>query len=77
MQKTLEGNIVSIKLGDTIIVEVTRKVPHSLYKKVMKKSKRYKVERAGLEVSLGDKVKIESIRPMSKDKYFKVIKIIK
>jgi small subunit ribosomal protein S17 len=76
MQKTLEGNVVSVK-SDTIIVEVTRRVPHPLYKKIMKKSKRYKVDRSETEVELGDKVKIVSIRPLSKEKYFKILKVVK
>lgn len=77
MQKTLEGNVVSVKSLNTIIVEITRRVPHPLYKKVTKRTKRYKVDKAGIEVSLGDKVRIESTRPISKEKYFKILKVIK
>lgn len=74
MQKMLEGNIVSVKMGNTVVVEVTRKVAHPLYKKLMKRSKKYKVDLGGIEVALGDRVRIGEIKPISKDKYFKILK---
>lgn len=77
MQKTLNGTIVSNKMGSTVVVEVTRRVAHPLYKKLMKKSKKFKADSTGLELNVGDKVKIGSIKPMSKDKYFKVLEVIK
>lgn len=77
MKKTQIGKIISIKMNNTVIVEVTRRVAHPLYRKLVKKSKKYKVDSTGLTLNLGDKVKIGSIRPMSKEKYFKVLGVIK
>ncbi len=77
MQKTLNGKIVSLKSQDTVIVEVTRKVAHPLYKKLMKKTKKYKADAKGQTLSLGDNVKIVSTRPISKDKFFKVLEVTK
>ena len=77
MQKILNGKIVSLKSQDTVIVEVTRKVAHPLYKKLMKKTKKYKADVKGQTLSLGDKVKIVSTRPISKDKFFKVLEVTK
>lgn len=77
MKKTLEGKIVSLKMGNTVVVEVIRRVTHPLYKKVLKRSKRYKVDANGITLSLGDSVKIVSTRPISKDKHFKVLEVKK
>lgn len=77
MQKTLQGKIVSLKAGSTVIVEVTRKVAHPLYRKLLKRSKKFKVDNNGLTLTLGDTVKIGSIKPMSKSKFFKVLEVIK
>ncbi|OGH13677.1 MAG: 30S ribosomal protein S17 [Candidatus Levybacteria bacterium RIFCSPLOWO2_02_FULL_37_10] len=77
MQKTLEGKVVSAKMQNTAVVEVFRRKPHPLYKKLLKRSKRYKVETGGLSVSVGDKVKIIETRPTSKGKYFKIMEVVK
>ncbi len=75
MAKVLTGIIISTKMKGTVIVEVTRRVPHVLYKKLLKKSKKYKVDTNGKEVVVGQEVKIEEIKPMSKEKYFKIIEV--
>lgn len=72
MQK-INGKIVSLKGQDTVVVEVTRKVAHPLYKKLIKKTKRFKADSKGQTLNLGDRVKIISIRPVSKEKHFKVL----
>lgn len=77
MQKTLEGNIVSLKMDSTAVVEVVRRVAHPLYKKLMKRSKKYKVDTAGMKLELGQRVRIGAIKKLSKDKYFKVLTILK
>ncbi len=77
MQKIISGKIVSVKGQDTVIVEVVRKVAHPLYKKLMKKTKTFKADSKGQTLNLGDKVKIVSVRPISKDKFFKVMGVIK
>ncbi|MBI2025755.1 MAG: 30S ribosomal protein S17 [Candidatus Levybacteria bacterium] len=73
MKKVLDGKIVSLKSKDTAIVEVERKVAHPLYKKLMKKTKKYKVDVAGLALNLGDRVKIVATRPISKQKHFRIL----
>ena len=77
MQKILTGKIISLKMNNTIVVEVTRKVAHPIYRKLLKKSSKYKVHSEGTNLNLGDSVKIVSIKPMSKEKYFKVLEVIK
>lgn len=77
MQKTFEGKIVSLKMQGTAVVEVVRIAPHKLYKKMLKRSKRYKANVGDLKLNLGDKVRIAEIRPLSKDKKFKILEVVK
>ena len=77
MQKTFVGKIVSIKMNRTVVVEVVRKTPHPLYKKLIKRSGRFMADTGELTLNVGDKVKIAETRPMSKNKFFKVLEVIK
>jgi len=77
MAKTLRGKVVSTKMQDTVVVEVVRRVAHPLYRKLLKRSKRYKVASAGQTVAVGDTVRIVETRPIAKDKHFKVLEVVK
>lgn len=74
--KIFEGIVISTKMQKTVIVEVMRKVAHPLYKKLLKRNKKYKVDNTGFSVSEGDRVKIVETKPISKDKHFKILKIL-
>lgn len=64
-------------MNRTVIVEIFRVTPHPLYKKLVKRSKKYKVDTQGFnEIKIGSKVRIVETKPISKDKYFKISKII-
>ena len=76
MAKVLSGKVISTKMQETAIVEVTRFVPHPLYKKLMKRSKKFKVAVNGHELEVGKRVKIVETKPVAKDKYFKVQEVI-
>jgi len=69
----LSGTVASDKMKDTIVVKVERFVKHPKYHKFMKKTLRIKAHDAGNTKKIGDKVTIESCRPMSKQKAFIVI----
>lgn len=73
MRKTIVGTVVSTKMDKTVVVSYTRKVAHKKYGKLIKVTKKIKADTNGMEIILGDTVKIEQTRPISKDKYFKVI----
>lgn len=73
-RKTLTGTVVSDKMINTVVVSVERKIQHPLYKKMIKVTKKLKADTNGKNVAVGDVVRIEQSRPMSKDKSFKVIK---
>ncbi len=77
MNKTFEGEVVSLKMQNTAVVKITRRKPHQLYKRLLKRSKKYKVDTAGLSLNVGDRVRISETRPISKEKYFKVLEVIK
>lgn len=74
MKKRLIGKVVSNKMLKTIVVEVERKIVHPKYKKVIFRHKKYKVHNEDKNIKLGDMVEIVETRPISKEKYFKVIK---
>lgn len=75
-RKIREGVVVSDKMDKTIVVvEETMKL-HKLYKKRVKFSKRYKAHDEKNECSIGDKVRIMETRPLSKDKTWRLVKII-
>lgn len=71
--KVLKGVVTSDKMDKTVVVSVTRFVRHPLYGKFYKISKKYKAHDEKNIHKVGDTVKIISVRPMSKDKKFKVI----
>lgn len=75
--KMLEGKVVSTLMKNTVIVKVTRYVTHPLYKKLLKRSKNYKVETKGIKVNVGDLVKIVEVKPISKDKHFNISDSVK
>ena len=75
--RLLEGKVVSVGMNKTVIVEVSRKTPHPLYRKLIKKSKKYKVDTNEMEVLLNDLVKIQETKPISKDKHFKIAEVLK
>ena len=75
--KVFEGIVTSIKMKDTAVVEVTSKTPHKLYRKLMKRSKKFKASVEGHDLSVGQKVLIAETKPISKDKHFKIIEVRK
>jgi small subunit ribosomal protein S17 len=75
-KKIFTGIIVSDKTQNSIVVAINDKVAHPRYGKLLKRTKRLMADTNGMEVSIGMTVQIEEIRPMSKKKNFKVIKII-
>lgn len=76
MKRSFIGKVVSNRMQKTVLVEVERKISHSVYKKIIKKSKKFKADSNNLELNLGDLVRIEETRPMGAGKYFKVVERI-
>lgn len=72
-KQKLEGTVVSDKMSKTVTVLVNRFVKHPKYGKYMKISKKYKAHDEKEAFKVGDEVVIETCRPISKDKAFKVV----
>lgn len=72
--KALIGKIVSLRMQKTAVVEVEKSRPHPLYRKTIKKRKRFKAHHEDLKLKVGDRVEISPTRPKSKEKHFKVVK---
>jgi len=72
----LIGKVLSNKMSKTVTVQVTRLVPHPVYKKRLKKYKKYLSHVANVVPDTGDTVKIISVRPISKKKRWLVTEIL-
>jgi small subunit ribosomal protein S17 len=75
-RKQLIGKVISNKMDKTIVVEIENLVMHPLYKKSVKRTKKLKSHDEKNECSVGDVVRIEESRPLSKDKRHRLIEII-
>jgi len=71
------GEVVSTKMTKTIIVVVTRKVPHPLYKRIVTKRKKFYAHDETGEARLGDTVRIVESRPLSKLKRLTLGEVIR
>src|SRR6516225_11593824 len=76
-RKTLIGKVVSTKMAKTIVVEVRRQKAHPFYKRVVKRSKKFYAHDEKGTAHLGDVVKIEETRPLSKLKRWQLKDVIR
>jgi len=74
--KTFIGRVVSDKMTGTIVVSLSYKTRHPLYKKIVNKNKKIYAEN-NLKAKTGDEVKVRETRPLSKLKRFTTLEIIK
>lgn len=74
--RILTGKVVSDKMKDTAVVLVDRYIKHPKYEKFFLKQKRFKAHDAGNTAKIGNRVRIQETRPISKDKNFKIIEIV-
>jgi small subunit ribosomal protein S17 len=75
-QKVREGVVVSDKMEKTVVVAVDRLVKHPLYKKYVRRRKRYKAHDEENRCSVGDRVLIAETRPLSRDKRWRIRTIL-
>lgn len=76
-KRILEGVVVSNKMDKTIVVQVESRQKHTLYGKTISRKKRYKVHDEKNECMEGDIVRMIECRPISKDKRFRLTKVVK
>ena len=72
-KRILQGVVVSDKMDKTVTVQVERRFKHTLYKKFIRRSKKYAAHDENNAVKVGDVVKIQECRPMSKRKKWEVV----
>jgi len=72
-KKTLEGIVVSVKRSKTATVMITRKFPHPLYKKLLKRDSKLSVGVGNCNPAVGSRVRIIETRPISKTKNFRIL----
>jgi small subunit ribosomal protein S17 len=71
------GTVVSSKMAKTIVIEVTRRVPHPLYKRIVQKRKRFYAHDEKGEAQVGDIVRIIECRPLSKLKRWELKEVVR
>lgn len=76
-RRRLQGVVVSNKMDKTIVVETENKKNHPIYKKRVTVRKKYKVDDRNNVANVGDVVIFEECRPLSHDKHFRLIEIVK
>ena len=76
LRKTRVGTVVSDKMDKTIVVAVKDSVQHPLYKKIVKRTVKFKAHDENNECGIGDRVMIMETRPLSKDKRWRMVKIV-
>ena len=76
VRKTRTGRVVSTKMDKTIVVNVERRVPHKLYGKIIRRSKKYYVHDESNQAAEGDFVRIQETRPLSKLKCWRLVEVL-
>ena len=64
-KQILVGEVISDKMDKTVVVQVTRRITHPVYGKILKRFKKYNSHVASVVPKVGDVVKISSVRPIS------------
>ncbi len=75
-KKTMTGVVVSDKMDKTVVVLVTSKKKHPIYGKYITFTEKYKAHDEKNDTHVGDTVEIVETRPLSKDKYFRVLRVV-
>ena len=77
LRKTRVGKVVSDKMDKTVVVAVETSVKHPLYKKIVKRTYKLKAHDENNECKTGDRVRVMETRPLSRDKRWRLVEIIK
>lgn len=76
LRKTKIGTVVSDKMDKTIVVSIATSVQHPLYKKIVKRTTKLKAHDETNSCGIGDRVEVMETRKLSKDKHWRLVKII-
>ncbi len=75
-RKQIVGKVISNKMDKTVVVEIERMMMHPKYHKFVRKTKKVKSHDGRNECSVGDIVLIEETRPLSREKRYRLVKIV-
>ncbi|SDB07416.1 SSU ribosomal protein S17P [Ruminococcaceae bacterium FB2012] len=76
LRKSRVGKVVSDKMDKTIVVAIEDNVQHPLYKKIIKRTYKLKAHDENNECGIGDKVEVMETRPLSKDKRWRLVRVL-
>ncbi len=76
LRKTRVGKVVSNKMDKTIVVAIEDKVQHPLYKKIINRTMKLKAHDENNTCNIGDIVEVMETRPLSKDKRWRLVKVL-
>ncbi len=76
-RNTKVGEVVSTKMNKTIVVEVTRRVPHPLYRRIVNRRKKFHAHDEENACNVGDFVRIVECRPLSRTKHWQLLEVIR
>ena len=76
-RKVREGEVVCSKMDKTIVVRISRRISHPLYKKIITRYKKFHAHDENNESCVGDLVKIMETRPLSKTKRWRLVEVVK
>ncbi len=76
-RKVLLGEVVSDRMEKTITVKVERRIRHSVYERVIKRSKKYHAHDEQNQCQIGDQVRIIETRPLSKTKRWRLLEVVR
>ena len=77
LRKVMIGTVKSDKMDKTVVVSVERKVRHSVYGKIVKRTYKLKAHDENNSCNVGDTVKVMETRPLSKDKRWRLVEVVK
>lgn len=75
-RKEMEGIVTSDKMQKTVVVKIEHRILHPIYKKYVKRTIRYKAHDPENSAHIGDRVRIQETRPLSREKRWKVVEIL-
>ena len=75
-RKTRVGKVISDKMDKTIVVAVETRVPHPLYKKIIKRTYKLKAHDENNDCGTGDTVRVMETRPLSREKRWRLVEVI-
>ncbi len=77
LRKERIGQVISVKMQKTAVVETTTRVPHPKFGKIMKQVKKFYVHDEESKAQVGDTVRISETRPVSKLKRWRLVEVVK